>query len=116
MESLIREMEKITGPFWKPAEAKKEYQTPALPHLPCRKHFFNMSTCIVQQPTAQPKHRRGPDDYEPVNLNYVWDEVECEACAWDVHLTGRMQCRICSVEKLCSYKYKICVECSKKYF
>ena len=118
MNYLITEMEKITGAFWKPVADTKIYRTPVdriTTCYPCRKHMFSASTCIVKQPTAQPFHRRGPDDYEPVNLNHAWKELECEACYWDVHLTGIMECRLCNRSKVCNYSNVVCIECNKKH-
>jgi hypothetical protein len=105
MDFLLYGMERLCRIFCT-ASMENPYQTPVHLVQPCRKHMYNMSTCIVQQPTGQSATRRGPDDYEPVNLNHSFTEIECPACNWEW--------KGCNVAKSCSIKNVICKDCNKK--
>jgi len=115
METLFRQVYQITNQFLKMQVDNKDYETPRELYVPCRRHIYNMSTCIVQQPTAQSTRRRGPDDYTPVNLNHVWDDLECEGCYWDLRLTNFAECRLCRQvkKKECMSRYVVCNECNE---
>lgn len=53
-------------------EADQAYCTPKNGQL--QRKPSQVLTCIVQQPTST-STRRGPDDYEPVNLRHALEET-----------------------------------------
>lgn len=57
------------------------YHTPPTRVSHIYKPFYDMKTCIVQQPVAISNRRRGPDDYTPVNLRHAFEDEFSDECS-----------------------------------